>query len=529
MSLERLQHLKEFASTIHGSIWHKVNLHVHASGQNPDEILDAAIEAGIDLIAITDHNTFKFFWPVQEAVEKRTDNNIIVLPGIEITLEEGAHILAIFDLDFGESKQTHFLGKINIPIDGSARTPVRDRTCSQVLTEITDAKGITVVPHPFSGDIGFLDRARKMATRLAWLESGNIGLIQIPAEKVKYVGYDKDGKWQNRYILLSTPASRISSTDYCLSPISPGEAKTPSEIENGVVWMKLGSRTIRGLRQVTCEPNTCISYEEPIFQKNCYLLGLTVNGGFFDGLKLGLSSDFSCIFGENHSGKTAIFDFISFALGRDTSVLSVGRGEEPKILLRRLDAILQPNGEVNLYLSRDGNIFCLSRKFSPQYDKYSNLIGSQGEPEAFRYDHANDKLIPVELQEAVFMPEIYSQGHVGILRRSVQFQLALIDELAGLTDYRNNKEKLKNDLKENADLLSELYGKREELAGLIGNLPELKKEHADNIQHLEETDYQLCENTNAIIEEVNTRIEKVQPDVNSLEKIRRGYFRRNFT
>jgi DNA repair ATPase RecN len=513
MSLEKLQNLKELASTFYGSRWYKANLHVHALGQNPDEIIDAAMEAELDLVAITDHNTFKYCKAVQETAAKKTDNKIIVLPGIEITLEEGAHILAIFDTDFDESKQTHFLGKINIPIEGSARTPVRDRTCSQVLTEITDAKGITVVPHPFSDDIGFLDRARKMATRLAWLESGNIGLIQLPKEKVKYVGYDEEGKWQNRFILASTPPSRIPTTDYCLSPISAGEAKTPPDINNGAVWLKLGSRTVRGLRQVTCEPNTCISYDEPQFSKTSYLLGLTVKGGFFNGLKLGLSSDFSCIFGENHSGKTAIFDFISFALGRDITVLSHGRDEELEILLRRLDAILQPDGEIDLFLSQTGHIYCLSRKFIPHYDRYSNVTGVQDQPEAFRYDPDNDKLIPVELEEAVFMPEIYSQGHVGILRRSIPSQLALIDELAGITDLRSEKEKLKHLLKENADELAELYGKRESLAGLIGNLPELRTEYADNIKHLGETDYQLWENTGLIIGGIDTRIQELDPEV----------------
>ena len=44
MSQSRLDNLKHFAGTSHGSRWHKVNLHVHASGQNPDEIVDAAIK-----------------------------------------------------------------------------------------------------------------------------------------------------------------------------------------------------------------------------------------------------------------------------------------------------------------------------------------------------------------------------------------------------------------------------------------------------------------------------------------------------
>ena len=506
MNLEKLLNLKEFLQNEYGSTWHKVNLHVHALGQDPEKLVDQAIKAGITLIAITDHNTFRFVKPVQIAAKKRSDTNLVVLPGIEITLEEGAHILAIFDSGFDEDKQTHFLGTIKLPINGSDATPVRERTCTQVLTDITDAKGITVVPHPYSEDIGFLDRARKLPTKMAWLESGNIGLIQIPQEKVKYIDYDVDGKWQNRYILASTPPAKIPSTDYSLSPIPSGEAKTPEDIENGATWLKVGSRTIRGLRQVTCEPGTCISKTKPPAQGTSRLLGLTIKGGFFDGLRIGFSSAFTCIFGENHSGKTAIFDFISFALGRDLVVLGVGREEELELLLRRLDAILQPSGEVNLYLMRNGQGFCLSRKFTPKYDKNTKIVGVQDNPEALRYDPPTDGLVPVNIEEAIFMPEIYSQGHVGVLRKSVQSQLSLIDELAGLSGDRKKRDEIKQKLTENADALAGLFDKREKLAGSVGTLPDLKKQLAENRRHLEETDNDLWESSKAVIEESNSRI-----------------------
>ncbi|MBC8418189.1 MAG: AAA family ATPase, partial [Desulfobacterales bacterium] len=401
MPESRLDKLKGFLEASPGTTWHKVNLHVHASGQDPEMIVDAAIRAGLTLLAITDHNTFKYVRPIQNVASRRTDGNLIVLPGIEITLEEGAHIIAIFDTDFDESKQNHFLGMLKLPIDGSAKDAVRDKTCSEVLTDITDASGITIVPHPFSNDIGFLDKARKISTKMTWLESGNIGLIQIRDDKVKFISFDDDGKWQNRYILSSAPPSVVSATDYCLAPIPPGEAKFPDEIENGSVWLKLGSRAVRGLRQVTCEPRTCISKDSPCDSKEYKLLGLTIEGGFFDGLELSLSPDFSCIIGENHSGKTAIFDFISFALGRDLSVLSIAdREEELDILLRRLNAILQPNGKVDLYLNRNGHSYCVSRTFIPEFDKKTGrVISVQSRPEPLIYDPDKDELVPIDIIE----------------------------------------------------------------------------------------------------------------------------------
>jgi hypothetical protein len=520
MPKSRLDTLKGFLRVSPGTVWHRVNLHMHASGQDPEMIVDAAIRAGLTLIAITDHNTFKFVKPIQNAATERTDGNLLVLPGIEITLEEGAHIIAIFDTDFDETKQNHFLGMLKLPVEGSSKDAVRDKTCSEVLTDITDAKGITIVPHPFSNDIGFLDKARKISTQMTWLESGNIGLIQIHDDKVRFISFDDDGKWQNRYVLSSAPPSIVSTTDYCLAPIPPGEAKTLDEIENGAVWLKLGSRTVQGLRQVTCEPRTCISKDSPSDLKTYKLLGLTIEGGFFDGLEVGFSPDFSCIIGENHSGKTAIFDFISFALGRDLSGLSISdREEELDILLRRLNAILQPNGKVDLYLTMDGRSYCVSRTFIPEFDKKTGkVISIQSRPDPLLYNSDKDELIPVDMQEISVLPEIYTQGHVGILRRSVVSQLSLIDDLAGLSGHRKEREELREKLMINAEALADQYEKTEELVGTVGSLKQLKKDLKDNEKHLVDTGNTLWQASASLINNAKNKIELMEESVGEKQK-----------
>lgn len=520
MPKSRLDTLKDFMESPPGTNWYRVNLHVHASGQDPEMIVDAAIRAGLTLVAITDHNTFKFVRPVQDAAAKRIDGNLVVLPGIEITLEEGAHIIAIFDTDFDETKQNHFLGMLKLPVDGSSKDAVRDKACSEILTDITDAKGITIVPHPFSNDIGFLDKARKISTKMTWLESGNIGLIQIHDDKVKFISFDDNNKWQNRYVLSSAPPSIVSATDYCLAPIPPGEAKTPDEIENGAVWLKLGSRTVRGLRQVTCEPRTCISKDSPSDLKAYKLLGLTIEGGFFDGLEVGFSPEFSCIIGENHSGKTAIFDFISFALGRDLSVLSIAdREEELNILLRRLNAILQPNGKVDLYLTKNGHSYCVSRTFIPEFDKKTGrVISIQSRPEPLLFDTDKDELVPVDILELSVLPEIYTQGHVGILRKSVVSQLSLIDDLAGLAGHRKEREELRAKLEINAEALADQYELAEELVGTVGSIGQLKKDLKDNEKHLEATGNTLWQASASLINNAKRQIELMEESVSDKAK-----------
>lgn len=77
-----------------------IDLHVHTTAsdgdKSPKELLDYAIEKGIDVIAITDHDTVD---GVEEAINYSKDKNIIVIPGIEFDAEAPKgqiHILGLF-------------------------------------------------------------------------------------------------------------------------------------------------------------------------------------------------------------------------------------------------------------------------------------------------------------------------------------------------------------------------------------------------------------------------------------------------
>jgi hypothetical protein len=60
----------------------------------PPLIVDAALELGIDIIAITDHNSSANIIAVQQAAE---NTSLTVLPGMEIQTREDVHSLCLFD------------------------------------------------------------------------------------------------------------------------------------------------------------------------------------------------------------------------------------------------------------------------------------------------------------------------------------------------------------------------------------------------------------------------------------------------
>lgn len=81
----------------------KADLHIHTClspcaelEMTPAAIIKTALEKGIDIVAVTDHNSAENVTATRKAAE---NTKITVLAGMEITSSEEAHIFALFDND----------------------------------------------------------------------------------------------------------------------------------------------------------------------------------------------------------------------------------------------------------------------------------------------------------------------------------------------------------------------------------------------------------------------------------------------
>ncbi len=85
---------------------YKADLHVHTClspctelNMSPKGILTSAIEKGIDILGICDHNSSENSLAIMNAAKEM---NIHIIPGMEVTSQEEVHILALFD-DIGNA------------------------------------------------------------------------------------------------------------------------------------------------------------------------------------------------------------------------------------------------------------------------------------------------------------------------------------------------------------------------------------------------------------------------------------------
>jgi hypothetical protein len=92
----------------------------------PAELVEAAVKAGLDLIAVTDHDTMD---SVREVQERGEAAGLTVVPGQEVTTKGPA--------------QTHMLGWF-------LEKPVkRGMSLEDTVDAIHDQGGLVIVPHPF--------------------------------------------------------------------------------------------------------------------------------------------------------------------------------------------------------------------------------------------------------------------------------------------------------------------------------------------------------------------------------------------
>lgn len=107
----------------------RLDLHVHSTFSDGrdgvEEILEAAVSAGLDGIAITDHDTLEGSFEAERFVRER-GLNLLVIPGVEVSTSDG-HLLAL----------------------GIRDLPPAGRSPEETIDFVRARGGISIVSHPY--------------------------------------------------------------------------------------------------------------------------------------------------------------------------------------------------------------------------------------------------------------------------------------------------------------------------------------------------------------------------------------------
>jgi len=193
--------------------WYKADLHLHtpASSDYEDPQVDylgwmrKVAEQGLEIVAITDHNTVSGVGAIRREIEWLTSleaggrlndkektqlaewrelaNQVLVLPGFEFTATFGFHILGIFPPETSVRHLEHVLLSLNVPPDKLDVGSTETGASTDVLTAyqvIHEAGGLVIAAHansthgvamrnfPFGGQ-----------TKIAYTQDVNLDALEV--------------------------------------------------------------------------------------------------------------------------------------------------------------------------------------------------------------------------------------------------------------------------------------------------------------------------------------------------------------
>jgi hypothetical protein len=359
----------------------------------------AAIDAGLEVVALTDHNAVHFM----SAAQKASLDKLIVFPGVEVSSSDGYHVLCLFERDTPPTKVAEFLARIGIGEgearhqDGKVRLAASEFTFGKILDEVNERGGICIAPH-VRRDNGILKNPMAGDIRVRVWKHGRLLAVEDDRKELKPGSFADDcmANTLDNYRRIRPPA-RVWGSD----------AKSYEDIGSSSTMIKMVSPTIEGLRQAFLDPESRLRHPDDYvdFARD-RVVNISWDGGFFSGRTVDLSDQLNCVIGGKGAGKSTLLESVRFALGLDNSSSANSSSYE-----KLIENTIPPGTKVTVEIElRDGSRYNVSR--TPSY------------PPEVR--DADGTLVDV-LPAAIFNVDIYSQGQILETARRPMAHLGLLD------------------------------------------------------------------------------------------------------
>lgn len=365
----------------------KVDLHIHTPASKDfvcdkltkDEayinILEQAQNNNIQIVAITDHNTFIGFNYLKKLLQKPEISNrfrdVLVLQGIEITCFS-KHIIALFPFSFSEKDQEIFLRDIGIEpsVEGTENALADKYGPALLIEKIGLQGGIAILAHA-DCDKGFLQRLCGKKSVAGELEFSGKSLAKI-IQSSALLGVQCNSDTNKRKLIENLNNSDYKRSGNALAFLKCSDchgvyiggnyySKSGSEIGKYFSEIKLSEISFEALKMAL------IDSEMRIYSDNSndygYIEGVAVKSFIFN---LGnnytcfrFCNELNCIIGARGTGKTTILEIIQ-------SILI------PKSLTEkeRIKAFSKYESAV-VYLKYNDDVFAISHEPKFEIDGYT--------------------------------------------------------------------------------------------------------------------------------------------------------------
>jgi len=317
-----------------GARWWKFDFHTHTpksddygkgpnqttlKARTPREWLLDYMGAKIDCVAITDHNSGAWIDDLKTAegsleTEKHAEyRKLYIFPGVEIFVNSGSHLLAIFEPRKTTSDIDSLLGAVGFPSDKKGTSDaVTTKSFVDVVHAIEQAGGIAIPAH-VDGEKG-LFKELSGTTLAQALESNAIFAVELGNP-----GFQKPSLYRDNKLAWTEVLGSDSH-----HPSGNAGQKYPG---SHFTWVKMGSPSIEGLRLALLDgPLSVVRSDDavtgnPNDHAEMVIESIEISGARYIGrpnpYEIRLNPWMNAVIGGRGTGKSTVVEFLRLVLRRE--------------------------------------------------------------------------------------------------------------------------------------------------------------------------------------------------------------------
>ncbi len=303
-------------------MFYKADLHIHSYGPStgsfdvtdvsntPQAIVDTAIEKGLKVISITDHNQYI---NSQIAVQYARGKDILVIPGIEVSTTQG-HLLLYFETI--DKLQRFYVG-LTFNHDNSI--------CNQGIVECLNSAerldGIGVLAH-ITLDSGFEKVINRFGPHMEQIfMCKNLLGLEITNKNEAHLYTDEDENSEHKKLLNLWRDSLDNKLHRDFAKLMSSDSHelirlgNNAEGNNRLTRLKMPTLTFRSFHIALMSSESRVRLEDEIPVQRPIIKHIKLEGGLLDGVDIELSPNLTCIIGSRGAGKSTLLESIREATG----------------------------------------------------------------------------------------------------------------------------------------------------------------------------------------------------------------------
>ncbi len=344
-----------------GAVFYKADLHIHSYGKGmgsfditdvsntPTTIVDTAIQKGLKIISVTDHNEIM---NSIIAVQYSADKDLLVIPGIEISTTQG-HLLLYFETI---EQLRQFYGRLTFNDDKS----VCNQGIAECLQYADGFGGLGVLAH-ITLESGFEKMINRFGPHMDQIFKcpNLLGLeISNKSEADLYTDIDSNADhkrllsvWReaNKNKLNKDFAKLMSSDSHELARLGSN-----AEGKNRLTRLKMPDLSFRAFRNALLSSESRVRLEEVIPEQRPIISRIKIDGALLDGVDIELSPNLTCIIGSRGAGKSTLLEAIRETTGNKSNSRICDSEVWPQTI--SLDYIDEVNQVIKFQREKNGSV-----------------------------------------------------------------------------------------------------------------------------------------------------------------------------